>query len=169
MMRHQQRLFEQWKVYREPVILFICLFSLVTILAGSSQNVPPLSLAVETEKVDIGHVLAGPGTIVLYRQPTVWERYQKYIVAGLILIVLQALLIIGLLWQRGRKQKAEASLHESEKRFRAIAATTPSLLWICGKDGKVTYLNDRRVDFTGRRVPRPSGDTGKSQIWGAPF
>jgi PAS domain S-box-containing protein len=90
------------------------------------------------------------GTIVLYRQPTVWERYERYIVAGLILIVLQALLIIGLLWQRGRKQKAEASLHESEKRFRAIAATTPSLLWICGKDGKVTYLNDRRIDFTGR-------------------
>ncbi|MGA3317966.1 MAG: ABC transporter substrate binding protein [Candidatus Korobacteraceae bacterium] len=91
-----------------------------------------------------------PGTIVLYRQPTVWERYERYIVAGLVLIALQTFLIIGLLWQRGRKQKAEASLHESEKRFRAIAATTPSLLWICGKDGKVTYLNDRRVNFTGR-------------------
>lgn len=91
-----------------------------------------------------------PGTIILYRQPTVWERGQKYIIAGVMLIVLQALLIIGLLWQRGRKQKAESCLRESEQRFRAMADTTPSLIWVCGKDGNVTYLNDRRIDFTGR-------------------
>jgi PAS domain S-box-containing protein len=60
------------------------------------------------------------------------------------------LLIIGLLWQRWRKQKAEASLSESEKRFRALADTTQSLLWICGKDGNVTYLSERRNNFTGR-------------------
>jgi PAS domain S-box-containing protein len=90
------------------------------------------------------------GTIVLYRQPTVWERYQKYIVAGLVLIALQTLLIIGLLWQRRRKQKAEAGLRESNERFRVMADTSPSLIWICGKNGVVTYLNDRRIDFTGR-------------------
>jgi hypothetical protein len=65
-MRHQQRLFEQSKVYRVSVALFICWFSLATPLAGSSQNVPPLSLAVETEKVDIDHVLAGAGVPIQY-------------------------------------------------------------------------------------------------------
>ncbi len=75
------------------------------------------------------------------------------------MIVLQMLLIIGLLWQRGRKRDAEASLTESENRFRAIAATTPSLLWICSKDGRVTYLNDRRVDFTGRDLKTGFADT----------
>jgi len=88
-----------------------------------------------------------PGTKALYRQLTVWQRYRKYVIAALAVIVVQTLLIIGLLWQRRRKQKAEASLSESEKRFRALAETTPSLLWICGKDGNVTYLNDRRTDF----------------------
>ena len=41
-----------------------------------------------------------PGTIVLFRQPNVWERYRKYIVAGIAVIILQTLLIAGLLWQR---------------------------------------------------------------------
>jgi len=91
-----------------------------------------------------------PGTIVLYREPTVWQRYGKYVIAGVGVIVVQAFLIIGLLWQRWRKQKAEASLSESEKRFRALADTTQSLLWICGKDGNVTYLSERRNNFTGR-------------------
>ncbi len=47
-----------------------------------------------------------PGTIVLYRQPTVWERYQKYILAGVVVIIVQALLIAGLLWQRARRRSA---------------------------------------------------------------
>jgi PAS domain S-box-containing protein len=91
-----------------------------------------------------------PGTIVLYRQPTVWEQYEKYILAGVVLIVLQALLIIGLLWQRARKRKSETELRESEKRFRIMANTTPSLVWMCDKNGKITFLNERRIDFTGR-------------------
>ena len=91
-----------------------------------------------------------PGTIVLYRQPTVWEKYEKYVVAGIVLIVVQLLLILGLLWQRARKRKTEAVLRESEKRFRVMADSTPSLVWMCDKDGNVTYLNDRRIEFTGR-------------------
>ncbi|MGB8768664.1 MAG: PAS domain S-box protein [Candidatus Korobacteraceae bacterium] len=91
-----------------------------------------------------------PGTIVLYRQPTVWGKYENYVVAGIILIVVQLLLIFGLLWQRARKRKTEAVLRESETRFRVMANTTPSLVWMCDKDGNVTYLNDRRIGFTGR-------------------
>ncbi len=91
-----------------------------------------------------------PGTIVLYRQPTVWEQYEKYILAGVVLIVLQAVLIIGLLWQRARKRKSEIELRESEKRFRIMANTTPSLVWMCDKNGEITFLNERRIDYTGR-------------------
>ena len=43
-------------------------------------------------------------TIVLYRQPTVWERYRKYVLAGVAVIILQSLLIVGLLWQRARRR-----------------------------------------------------------------
>jgi PAS domain S-box-containing protein len=89
-------------------------------------------------------------TIVLYRRQTTWERYEKLVFAGIALIGLQFLLIVGLLWQRRRKQKAEADLRESDKRFRVMADTTPALVWMCDQHGDVTYLNDRRIEFTGR-------------------
>ena len=90
-----------------------------------------------------------PGSVVLYREPSLWESYRRYILAGIALIVAQALLIIGLLWQRARKRKAEAILRESEERFQVMADTTPSLVWMCDPHGKITYLNERRIQFTG--------------------
>jgi PAS domain S-box-containing protein len=101
-----------------------------------------------------------PGAEVLYREPTFWERYRKYLIAAIVLIFAQSLLIIGLLWQRARKRKAEAVLRESEIRFRRMANTTPSLVWMCDQDGNVIYLNDRRIEFTGR-----DPDAGYDDVW----
>ena len=102
------------------------------------------------------------GSVILYREPTFWERDQKYIIAALILIVTQALLIAGLLWQRARKRKAEAVLRESEKRFRVMTDTTPSLVWMCDAKGRITYLNERRLAFTG-----PDPNAGYGDTWSA--
>jgi PAS domain S-box-containing protein len=101
-----------------------------------------------------------PGSVILYREPTLWERDRKYFVPAILLIVAQALLIAALLWLRARKRKVEAVLRESEKRFRAMADTTPSLVWMCGPQGKITYLNDRRIAFTG-----PDPDAGYGHSW----
>ena len=90
-----------------------------------------------------------PGSAVLNREPTLWERDRKYIIAAIVVILLQFFLIAGLLWQRTRKRKAEAVLRESEKRFRVMADTTPSLIWMCDSQGSVTYLNSTRVVLTG--------------------
>jgi PAS domain S-box-containing protein len=102
------------------------------------------------------------GTIISYRQPTGWERYAKYIGVVALLILVQAMLIIGLLWQRARNRKADLRLRESEQRFRLMADTTPALLWMCDREGKVTYLNDRRIKFTGGDVA-----TGLQDTWSA--
>ena len=103
-----------------------------------------------------------PGSVVLYREPTLWERDHKYFLTAIAVIVVQALLIFGLLWQRARKHRAEAVLRESEERFRVMADTTPSLIWMCDEEGKITYLNDQRVAFTG-----PGPDTGYGNDWTA--
>ncbi|HSY66470.1 MAG TPA: ABC transporter substrate binding protein [Terriglobales bacterium] len=50
------------------------------------------------------------GTLVLYREPTVWTRYRKLILGGIMLLALQALLICCLLWQRANKEKIARSL-----------------------------------------------------------
>ena len=71
-----------------------------------------------------------------YRQPTPWERYGKYIGAVLLLVLVQAVLIIGLLWQRAREPQGRSSVcRESEKRFRLMADTTPALVWMCDGEG----------------------------------
>jgi PAS domain S-box-containing protein len=99
-----------------------------------------------------------PGTVVEYRQLTFWQRDRKYIVIAMVLIVAQALLIAGLLLQRARKRKAEAVLRESEERFRVMADTTPTLVWMCDARGRITYLNGRRIAFTGTDSNADYGD-----------
>ena len=103
-----------------------------------------------------------PGSAILNREPTFWERDRKYIVAALILIVTQTLLIAGLLWQRARKRRAEAVLRESEQRFRVMTDTTPALVWMCDAKGRITYLNERRLAFTG-----PDPNAGYGDTWSA--
>jgi PAS domain S-box-containing protein len=105
-----------------------------------------------------------PGTEFVFREPTVWERYRDYILAAIAVIIAQALLIAALLWQRARKQKAEAVLRESEERFRLLANTTPSLIWMCDDHGMTTYLNDRRFVYTGSDKNAGYGDTWISFI-----
>ena len=105
-----------------------------------------------------------PGAIVLYRQPTVWGRYEKYILAGIAIIVVQTLLIFGLLWQRARKRKMESNLRESEERFRRMADSAPTLIWVADLHGKVTYLNDKRLEFTGTDREAGMGDTWTAYI-----
>jgi len=49
---------------------------------------------------------------MLFRQPTVWQSYGRYILGAALLVLAQALLILGLLWQRARRRKVEISLAE---------------------------------------------------------
>ena len=108
-----------------------------------------LSLAAETWNLN--------NVLVLY---SFTDR--KVLYAGLILIVLQTLTIIGLLLRRARERKSELRLLESEKRFRLMADTTPALVWMCDAEGEVTYLNERRIHFTGRDPA-----TGLGDVWTA--
>lgn len=58
------------------------------------------------------------GSIVLDRQPTLWESYKRYIIAGFSLIVVETVFILALLWQRARRMNAEQGLREGEERLR---------------------------------------------------
>jgi PAS domain S-box-containing protein len=104
-----------------------------------------------------------PGTVVLYRQPNFWERDREYILAAVALIVALALLL-SLLWQRARNRKGEAVLRESERRFRVMADSTPALVWMCDAQGKITYLNERRIAFTGPDPKAGYGDTWAAYV-----
>jgi PAS domain S-box-containing protein len=137
------------------------------VLSGERpENIPfvhdsDLQVHVDWEALHRWHIAEAalpPGAVVDNRRLTFWERDMKYIVSAIVLIVVQAVLIGALLLQRARKRKAEAILRESEQRFRVMVDTTPSLVWMCDEQGRITYLNHSRVAFTGPDTKKGYGD-----------
>lgn len=70
-----------------------------------------------------------PDSVLLYRQPGAWELYKWYIIGGISLILVQALLILGLLWQRARRRKVEAELAIANERLRLAVAAGKAVGW----------------------------------------
>jgi signal transduction histidine kinase len=60
-----------------------------------------------------------PGTEILFRMPTVWDRYKEYILAALALLMVQSVLIAWLLIHRARRRRAEVELVRSQDSLRA--------------------------------------------------
>ena len=58
------------------------------------------------------------GSLIRFRQPSLWDQSKFYVVGATSVLVLQTTLITGLLVQRARRRRVEASLRESEQRFR---------------------------------------------------
>lgn len=54
------------------------------------------------------------GTRISFRQPTLWDEYEDYIIAAVTLVVMQSALIAGLLVQRSYRRRAEKELLESQ-------------------------------------------------------
>jgi two-component sensor histidine kinase len=69
------------------------------------------------------------GTVVEFREPTLWERYKLYVLAGIVLVLAQTALTAALLVQRTRRRQAEqqvlasqAKLQKSYDRIRALVS-----------------------------------------------
>ncbi len=56
-----------------------------------------------------------PGSVILFRQPTLWQEYRWHIVSAAGLIATQAALIVTLLVQRRRRREAQAALRQAER------------------------------------------------------
>jgi PAS domain S-box-containing protein len=69
------------------------------------------------------------GSIVLNRQPGVWESYKWYIIVGISLIALEAALIAALLWQRARRRTTERELALMNDRLRMAVEAGTSVGW----------------------------------------
>ena len=105
------------------------------------------------------------GSLVLYRESTLWERGRKYFLIAIGILVLQTALILGLFWQRAARGRIEAALSpfeptnsESEARFRLVANTAPVMIWMSGPDRLCTYFNQPWLEFTGRSTEAERGN-----------
>jgi PAS domain S-box-containing protein len=55
------------------------------------------------------------GTIVRFREASVWQSYKWYIIGGISLILVESLLIGGLMWQRARRREANRALENTNR------------------------------------------------------
>jgi len=58
------------------------------------------------------------GTVIRFREPSVWDRYKTYILAAVALLIVQSGLIAGLLIQRVRRRRTEVELRRSQDYLR---------------------------------------------------
>jgi signal transduction histidine kinase len=57
-------------------------------------------------------------TLVMFREPSIWDRYKLYVVAAAAVLLIQSGLIAGLLVQVMRRQRAEGELRDSQEALR---------------------------------------------------
>ena len=107
----------------------------VRILRGetpSAIRTPPLTAGKpvydsrELRRWGISEASLPAGSVVQFREPTVWQQYGSYITAGITIFALQSALIVTLFWQRARRRRAEheavslsgrlLTVHENERR-----------------------------------------------------
>jgi C4-dicarboxylate-specific signal transduction histidine kinase len=114
-----------------------------------------------------------PGSGVLNRQPTTWERFRSTILAGLGVIVTLSVVVVGLLVERRRRRRVQGALEQrlrfeglltetlraSEALSHAVLASLPSEVAVIDKDGVILHVNERWRAFA-----REHGVEGCSKV-----
>jgi PAS domain S-box-containing protein len=98
------------------------------------------------------------GSVVMYREPTLWARYRWRIAATASLVVLNTGLITILLANLIKRHRAERSLAETEARFRTVSDQAPIMIWMSATDKRCTFLNKSWLGFTGRPLDQELGN-----------
>jgi PAS domain S-box-containing protein len=104
----------------------------------------------------IGEDRLPPGSVIQFRELTVWQQYRWRIVGTIAVVVLQTFLICALLIQRKRVQRRAAALveaqrvlQESEERFRRVFEEGPLGLALVGKDHRFLKVNGSLCEMVG--------------------
>ena len=97
------------------------------VLGGEpADDIPVSTLDTDVDQVDwrqlrrwgIDESRVPAGVRVLFREPTVWDQYKRYILAAVILMIAQTALILGLLVQRAKRRRVELELRGSQSKLR---------------------------------------------------
>ena len=66
----------------------------------------------ELQRWNISENRLPPGSVIEFRQPTVWQRYRWQIIGSIMVIAVQAVLLAGLLVQTRRRNRVETTLRD---------------------------------------------------------
>src|SRR5438477_7682823 len=93
------------------------------ILRGEpASNIPPKVIGTrnpmydwrELQRWQISESRVPPGSVVLFREPTTWERYRWHVITAVVVIATQAALIFAMIVQLRRRRLAEAARRRAE-------------------------------------------------------
>jgi PAS domain S-box-containing protein len=88
-----------------------------------------------------------PGSLLEYREPTVWQQYKWEIIAIVAIVLFEALLIAGLLIEREHRKRVALALKESEKINASVLASMRSHMAVLDRTGKIIAVNDAWKQF----------------------
>jgi PAS domain S-box-containing protein len=88
---------------------------------------------------------------VLYREPSLWQKHPRLILATAAILVLQSLLIVGLIVQRSRWKRAEESLRDAAEAANVgiwVWDVVRDKIWITDKGRALFGIgSDARLDY----------------------
>lgn len=142
------------------------------ILAGehaSDIRTPPIHLSNprydwrELKRWNIKESSLPPGSEILYREPTAWERYRWQILFATTLILLEGVLILSMLYERRRRRVAEIEAHRrlSElahmNRRSAVGELSASIAHELQQPLTAILSNAETLELILSRVPKVTG------------
>jgi PAS domain S-box-containing protein len=98
-------------------------------------------------KIDEGKL--PPGSVVLYRERTLWSEYKGRILGLFALLVAQTFVILALLRAQRNRRQAEADLRTAEARYRTVADFTHDWEYWKRPDGSFAYVSPSCLRTTG--------------------
>ena len=81
--------------------------------------------------------------------PSPWEEHRKAIIGGIILIIIETFLILGLVINLRKRQHAEQSLAESEVRLSLAAESANAGMWSIFEDTGQTWVTGKMRELFG--------------------
>ena len=107
------------------------------LLAGENpSDLPPVNIpgrlifdSRELERWKISEASLPEGSVVQFKQPSVWEEYKWYAIGLLGAVIVQSLLISWLIFARIRRRQAESEKVRLSNRLNEIVSNVPGTVW----------------------------------------
>ncbi len=102
-----------------------------------------------------------PGSVVLFHEPSLWERYRGYVIAAISVILIQSGLVGALLVQRLQRRRAQRTLTE-RLRFETLLSDLAARLSACPAEEI-----DKQIETGLRRIVEGLG-VDVAKVWALP-
>jgi len=113
----------------------------------------------QLKRHQISESLLPPEAKVLYREATLWELYRNYIIAAVVLFLMQSLLLVGLVFNLRRRKKAEVALRESQQELKTLAGRL-----ISSQEEELSRLSREFHDDIAQRLAAAAIEIGALEI-----